>query len=153
LLLLLLGMAVWAQAPVPNFNLESLWVKHDRSVQEVFLVNVSCVACCLPTNPYSTPSAPDQTCMPKYAGAYLSGPLKGHRTFNVTATGDLMSGTGEYRNFASSSGTVWCPAPFAWSLHDDTNVALIVYGATFGTKCGDYTGDSARYYRYSLLFQ
>jgi hypothetical protein len=36
-------------------------------------------------------------------------------------------------------------------FEDDTNVVLVTYGATFGTPCGDYTGDSARYYRQSAL--
>jgi len=35
-----------------------------------------------------------------------------------------------------------CPAPFALILEDDTNVALVSYGQSIGTPCGDYTGDS-----------
>ena len=87
--------------------------------------------------------------MPTYSGVYMDGPMAGHQTFNVTSVGDLMSGTGTYANFLNT--TVWCTAPFAFILHDDTNVALITYGATFGSACGDYTGDSARYYRQSAL--
>jgi hypothetical protein len=133
-----------------NFNWHGTWVKHDRSQVEVFHINVTCTSCCLPTNPYSVPAAPG-SCLPRYEGVYLDGTFAGHSTFNVTSVGDLMSGVGTYANFADTSGHKFCPAPFALVLQDDTNVALVSYGATFKTKCGDYTGDSARYYRTSAL--
>jgi hypothetical protein len=135
-------------APRPNFNLAGLWIKHDRAVEEIFHIAINCTACCLP-NPFHHAAAP-KSCLPQYSGAYVDGPFAGHTTFNVTSVGDLMSAVGEYRNFADSTGTKWCPAPFAMILEDDTNVALIAYGSTFGTVCGDYTGDSARYYRASI---
>lgn len=138
----------WAR----NYNLAGVWIKHDRAVHEVFRINITQTSCPLPSNPYPVPSSPSPTCLPSYSGYYLSGPLTGKLTFNTTSVGDLMSSTGTYANFADDSGKVACPAPFAMILEDDTNVALISYGSTFGTACGDYVGDSARYYRESLLF-
>lgn len=79
----------------------------------------------------------------------MDGPMAGHNTFNVTMVGDQLSGTGFYNNFVDNTGKVACPAPFALVLEDDLNVALVSYGATYGTACGDYDGDSARYYRKS----
>lgn len=107
--------------------------------------------------------------LPTYQGAYLDGPLAGLVTWNVTLVGDFMSGTGAYNNFASdadarralsdsdldsdqvAAAPEACPAPFSLIYEDDTNVVLVSYGATFGTPCGDYTGDSARYYRQSAM--
>lgn len=145
-----LGWLAMSEAvpPTPNWTLEGEWVKHDRSVLEIFHINITCTACCIPTPP---PPTPQPKCLPSYTGVYLDGPLAGHTTFNVSAVGDMMSATGTYANFADDSGTKFCPAPFALILEDDTNVALVTYGASYGTPCGDYTGDSARYYRKSAL--
>ena len=60
--------------------------------------------------------------------------MAGLNTWNVTAVGDLMSFTGSYANFADDTGKLWCPAPFFFVLHDDTNVALVSYGCVSG--CG-----------------
>jgi len=128
-----------ADPPLPNYDLVGVWVKHDRAVLEIFHINVTCIHCCPPT----------PKCLPTYSGRYLDGGLAGLTTFNVTMVGDLMSGTGTYANFADDK--TWCPAPFAMILEDDTNVALVTYGQSIGTPCGDYTGDSARYYRQSAL--
>lgn len=108
--------------------------------------SITCTACCIPS-----PPTPPAKCLPSYTGVYLDGPLAGHTTFNASAVGDMLSATGTYANFADDSGKVSCPAPFALVLEDDTNVALVTYGASYGTPCGDYTGDSARYYRKSLV--
>ena len=56
-----------------------------------------------------------------------------------------------YNNFADETGVLTCPTPFALILEDDTNVVLVSYAANFGTVCGDYDGDSARYYRQSAM--
>ncbi len=47
----------------------------------------------------------------------------------------------------SPQGRMWCPASFALTFTDDTNVLLVVYGATSKSPCGDYTGASAVFYR------
>jgi hypothetical protein len=107
-----------------------------RQVPEKFLLKIVCVSCCQCVN------TPQCSCLPSYQASYLDGPLANHNTFNITMVGDLLSGTGTYNNFADDSGNVACPAPFGFILTFDTNVALVSYGATFNTPCGNYTGDS-----------
>jgi hypothetical protein len=155
-----------------DFDLAGVWIKHDRAVPERFHINVTCLSNCPPSpasqaapthasRPHSSKlkktSQLSDGGLPTYQGAYLDGPLAGLVTWNVTLVGDLMSGTGSYNNFASSelddtdAAPLACPAPFSLIYEDDTNVVLVSYGATFGTACGDYTGDSARYYRQSAM--
>ena len=59
----------------------------------------------------------------------------------------LELSVGTYANFADETGMDFCPAPFSLILTFDTNVALVSYGPTYNTVCGNYTGDSAVYYR------
>ena len=137
-----------------DFDLSGIWVKHDRAVVEVFHINVTCVDNCLNVErcveqKLAQPDAP--TTPPSYIAFYMDGALAGHNTWNVSSVGDLMSACGTYNNFADDSGSLACPAPFSIIFEDDTNVVLVSYGATYGTACGDYTGDSARYYRQSAL--
>ncbi|CAF1539662.1 unnamed protein product, partial [Didymodactylos carnosus] len=117
----------------PNYDLSGVWVKHDRAVLEIFHINVTCVNNC--DILHVSGSA-----LPAYTAFYLDGALAGKNTWNASMVGDLMSATGTYNNFADDSGTL-----------DDTNVLLVTYGSTYGTVCGDYDGDSARYYRQSAL--
>lgn len=135
-----------------DFDLSGVWVKHDRAVVEVFHINVTCVANCLDVERcVADKMAAAPTAPPSYIAYYLDGALAGHNTWNVSSVGDLMSACGTYNNFADDSGSQACPAPFSIIFEDDTNVVLVSYGATYGSACGDYTGDSARYYRQSAL--
>jgi len=108
-------------------------MKRDRAVPEKFTINIELTG--------ATKG------LPTYSAFYLDGPLAGKNTFNITMVGDLLSGTGSYNNFADDSGSLACPAPFALILEVENDVALVTYGATFGTICGDYEGDSAVFFR------
>jgi len=114
-------------------SIEGQWLKRDRAVEEKFIIKI-----------VGTGTTHG---LPTYSGIYVDGPLAGKNTFNLTMVGDLLSGTGTYNNFADDSGNMACPAPFALILEVENNVALVTYGATFGTPCGDYVGDSAVFFR------
>src|SRR4051812_49197688 len=62
-----------ASDPVASFV--GLWVKHDRSSSETFLINVTRAS-----PPFNI------------SGTYLTGPLSGRNTWNVTLVGDALSG-------------------------------------------------------------